>query len=285
MRKLYVSNWGDESITILNPANGQQAINLQRRAGIPLTTMLLRDNKLYVACAPTPIRCTLITKRIPASKVRERINIAALLHREDRPPGSTPNALALSPDGKRLFVVANAVKPTTLPSLWLIFPKRVETVPSRVSGFIPTGWYPTALAVSLDGRRLYVANGKGRRSRLTPNMFKENLPTLAPEDRAGAKRPDYVASLQKGSISVIDMPDQDQLDVYTRRVLANSPYRDDLLEKAPGTNASNIVIPCQARRSFADQACDLHHQRESHIRPDSRRREGSQRRSAHHHIR
>ena len=53
-----------------------------------------------------------------------------------QPLGMTPSALALSPDGKRLYVVcsdANAVAVVD-----------VSEDRSDVLGFIPTGWYPTA---------------------------------------------------------------------------------------------------------------------------------------------
>src|SRR5579884_1486759 len=73
----------------------------------------------------------------------------------DRGPyGTQPAALALSRDGKRLYValagldaiaVIDAHDPLHLHRL----------------GLIPTGWYPTALALSNDGRTLYVANTKG----------------------------------------------------------------------------------------------------------------------------
>lgn len=68
--------------------------------------------------------------------------------------GAYPNALAVSPDNKRLYVAeaglnSVAVIDTSKPA----FPAFL--------GRIPTGWYPTALAVSPDGKTLYVANAKG----------------------------------------------------------------------------------------------------------------------------
>ena len=70
------------------------------------------------------------------------------------PFGTQPDALALSHDGKRLYValaglnavaVIDASRPTHLKRL----------------GLIPTGWYPAALALSDDDRALYVLNAKG----------------------------------------------------------------------------------------------------------------------------
>jgi DNA-binding beta-propeller fold protein YncE len=73
----------------------------------------------------------------------------------DRGPyGTQPDALVLSPSEKRMYVAlagidAIAVLDTSDP----LHPHRL--------GLIPTGWFPTALALSADGRYLYVANAKG----------------------------------------------------------------------------------------------------------------------------
>ncbi len=70
------------------------------------------------------------------------------------PVGSTPDAVAVDPAGKRLYV-ANADN------------NNVAVIDigrkghSEVEGFIPTGWYPSALAVSRDGKRLFVGIAKG----------------------------------------------------------------------------------------------------------------------------
>ncbi len=226
--KLYVSNWGDESITILNPATGAQAINF--KTGAHPTDMLLRDGKLYVACANTN---SVYIHEADTGIVRERVNIALY---PKSPAGSTPNALALSPDGKRLFVANadnNAVAVGDLPEAG-------QAVPSRVAGFLPTGGDTTGVACSADAWRLYLATGKGNRS--YPNSPDQLPPPGGPADKEGSKRPGYVGVLQKGSISIVDMPQGEQLDVYTRRVLANSPYSDALLDKAQG---KSVVIPSQ----------------------------------------
>ena len=62
------------------------------------------------------------------------------------PPGSTPNALALSPDGQRLLV-ANADNNT------VAIVDIEKPGASEVEGFIPTGWYPTGAMFSRDGAR------------------------------------------------------------------------------------------------------------------------------------
>jgi DNA-binding beta-propeller fold protein YncE len=73
----------------------------------------------------------------------------------DRGPyGTQPDALVLSRNEKRLYVAlaginAIAVLDTSDP----LHPHRL--------GLIPTGWFPSALALSNDGRYLFVTNAKG----------------------------------------------------------------------------------------------------------------------------
>src|SRR5439155_17804722 len=76
---------------------------------------------------------------------------------------------------------------------------------SRVIGFIPTGWYPSALAASADGKKLYIGTAKGM--------------TFAPNgiDKRS------IGEILAGHVSLVDAPDEKQLSGYTRQVLANTP--------------------------------------------------------------
>jgi DNA-binding beta-propeller fold protein YncE len=69
------------------------------------------------------------------------------------PYGALPSALALSRDGKRLFVALAGLDSVAV--LDARSPARYRY------GLVPTGWFPTALAVSPSGRYLYVVAGKG----------------------------------------------------------------------------------------------------------------------------
>jgi DNA-binding beta-propeller fold protein YncE len=69
------------------------------------------------------------------------------------PFGAEPSAEALSPDGKRLYVALAGLN-----AVAVLDARR----PTRYRyGLIPTAWYPTALALSRDGRYLYVVDSKG----------------------------------------------------------------------------------------------------------------------------
>lgn len=115
--------------------------------------------------------------------------------------GVIPFGLALSPDGKRLFVAEagiNAVAVVDVPTLAVI-------------GHIPTGWFPSKLKVSQDGRKLIVANAKGYGS--GPNggrTFKLG------------EQGSYIGSLMNGTVSVMDIPADADLKAETDQVIQNN---------------------------------------------------------------
>jgi hypothetical protein len=177
--------------------------------------------RLAVACANTN-SVYVLEKQRGSWHVKEKVNIA-LTPRQ--PVGMTPSSLSLSPDKRRMYIAcsdANAVAVTDV------------TGPStKVLGFVPTGWYPTAVRALRDGR-LLVLNGKGMGSHPNPNgpnPFRWPTPGLKTE---------YVAGVQEGSALVINDFGQQELESYSKTVLENSPYRDALLEKA-GIESGNPV--------------------------------------------
>ncbi|MEI6198078.1 MAG: alkaline phosphatase family protein, partial [Verrucomicrobiota bacterium] len=135
------------------------------------------------------------------------------------PRGATPNSLALSPDEKTLFV-ANA-------NINAVGVFDVETPgQSRSLGFIPTGWYPTSVRVTPDGKRLLIANGKGNTAVANPNG-----PQPAPGRTKKKGGEQYIGSLMKGTLSVVDLPSKEmfapQMAAWTAEVLKCTPLRPD----------------------------------------------------------
>src|SRR5581483_844769 len=81
------------------------------------------------------------------------------------PFGSGSNAVAVSRDGGTLYVAngtGNCVAVVRLGSVATEAGARNRA--SAVVGMIPTGWYPGAVRLSADGKRLFVANVTGHGS-------------------------------------------------------------------------------------------------------------------------
>lgn len=122
------------------------------------------------------------------------------------PFGSGCNAVALSPDGSALYVASgtnNAVAVVRLGEASTRAAGR-PSGKSQVAGLVPTGWYPGAVALSADGRRMFVANIKGLGS----------LSSTQAEEK-GRNSHEHL-----GSVSVIDVPDAEQLARHTAKVNA-----------------------------------------------------------------
>jgi YVTN family beta-propeller protein len=233
-KSLYVSSWADGSIGRYDAASGER-VSLTRVG--PHTTDMVWLNgeideqpeikaRLFVSASNTNNVYVLGASEDGDLSQLESINLA-LTPRQ--PLGMTPSGLGVSADGKKLFVACADANAAAVVD--------ISTAHSRVVGFVPTGWYPTA-AFGLPDGRLAVLNGRGLRS--YPNPGGPN-PMKRPEPvHEGSKAIEYVGHIQTGTVQFVDAPDEKQLDAYTAEVLANSPYRDEKLDDA-GTPQGNPV--------------------------------------------
>ncbi len=156
------------------------------------------------------------------------------------PSGSTTNSLALDPQGKQLFI-ANADNNAVA-----VFDVSVAGK-SLPKGFIPVGWYPTA--VRFISNKLWVANGKGMTSKAnpfgpSPLRKREEVIHHGFETKPG-DQVEYIAGLFKGSMSIIDLPAQPLLDQYTRAVYSNSPYS---LQKTAVADSLALGFPIPVKK-------------------------------------
>lgn len=236
-RHVYVSNWGGRSVSVVDSAEGRGVREID--VGVrPNEMALAKDGRLFVACAGDNTVHVIQTRGLespetpadPTRRIPEGIReILATSLYPSSPEGSTPDGVAISPDGKTLYV-ANADNNCVLVA------DIEDPQITRVTGFIPVGWYPTAVAVAPDGRTLFAANGKGLR-------FQPNAPAQLPNPRRLHKPPafDYIGRIFEGSVSCIEQPDASQLARYTEQVRRNSPYTPETLRRAP--MASDGPIP------------------------------------------
>jgi sugar lactone lactonase YvrE len=149
---LFVSAWGGSTISDFHVlADGTLAYLGRIEVGRHPSAMAVSESRLYVALGGSD-RVAIIDTR--SRKVTDYLDDSA----PGAPPeGATPNALAISADGKRLFTAEadnNAVA--------------VFDLTTRKSlGRIPTDWYPTAIAEA--GSQILILSGKGHGTHANPD--------------------------------------------------------------------------------------------------------------------
>jgi YVTN family beta-propeller protein len=230
---LAVANWGGASVTLLD------SLTLESKATVavgdhPAALAYAPDGRLFVAdagsntvsvIAGTRVSETIVTSNIPARR-RGTVFTAT-------PVGTTPLALALDPTRMRLFV-ANADE-NDVAMIDVAHPGA-----ARILAFIPTAWYPSALALAPDGKTLYVGTAKGV-------GFGANVP---PKNAAIARREptpstpySYIADMLAGHVAVVDVPEDGPVQVgYSAIARFDTDTRADPVSDAEAADIQKNVF-------------------------------------------
>ncbi len=230
--KVYVSCWNDASVAVINLAGAQPRVAYIPVARHPTQMLLDRTRAfLYVVNSNADSVSVIDTARdIEVERINVRLSEGAQL-------GNSPESLALSADGRTLFVAnahCNAVAVVTLADKLRGAPGAAR---SRVRGYIPTGQYPSAIAIVKQ--MIFVGNGKGtgfessslvvNNSGRVPNLPNDRFPVGT--GRASGMGGEYSMAIVAGNISLIDVPDERQLLRYTQQVMRNNGLLDPVRAK------------------------------------------------------
>jgi len=221
-KTLAVSNWGGESVSLLDPATLNTRATIH--TGSHPNEMVWLGDRLFVANSGANSVSVIDDGKVEET-IKTSLDPQALV-------GSTPDALVISHDGKRLYV-ANADNNDVAV---IDIAKKEDT---KTLGFIPTGWYPTAIAISPDDKKLFIGTAKGL-------SFAPNAPmhTDFPRPFPNPKAPyDYIGGVLSGAVSVVDVPDSRALAAYTKQVLANVPVPQKEVDPAVAASIQHDVFP------------------------------------------
>lgn len=233
-KSLYITCWGCDKLLTFDLINNlwQTPVTVGDNPNEMLPTT---DGKLMYLCNANDNSVSVID--LASKRVIETLDVALF---PNAPSGSTTNSLALDAAAKRLYI-ANADN-----NCVAVFD---VSVPGKSvgKGFIPVGWYPTS--VRIVGNTLWVANGKGFTSKANPFG---PAPTRKNDEvihhggsTKSAKEVQYIGSLFPGTMSMIPLPTQAELDVYTKAVYRNTPFSAAKTTMADA-NAPNFPIPMSA---------------------------------------
>jgi YVTN family beta-propeller protein len=212
--KLYVSLWNRAEVLAIDVKSG--AVVGRWPAQEHPNEMLLTPSgkRLYVANAN---RNTVTVVDLEANRPIETIGTAI---DPNAPAGSMPSALALTEDESVLFVANAATNDLAVVNV-------KEPGASKPLGFIPTGWFPTSVRLSKDGKTLYVTNGKGTTSRAN----RDGPNPLLRGGEGGTRA--YIAGLFQGTLARIPLPGPSEMVAHTKTVYECSPLRSRKPEDRP----------------------------------------------------
>ncbi len=254
--KIYVTNWGgsvpDESdtdvagvpwgkakvdpetgsiregsVTVLDPASGDVLSEII--VGLhPNDIVKSPDEKyVYIANANSDHVSVIDTRE---DKVTETI-LVRLLGDENPFWGSSPNGLAISGNGKTLYVANGMDNALAVVSLGSRASSKSKIDESVVQGFIPTGAYPGAVCL-VNGSDLFVANIEAEGARIADT-------TIIPAGKAA-----YNSHRMMASVSRIPVPGKKKLAAYSERVVrANLLFRMSLSLEPPRNDKTPVPVP------------------------------------------
>ncbi|MFZ0334329.1 MAG: hypothetical protein WAL69_09330, partial [Candidatus Acidiferrales bacterium] len=230
----YVSSPRDRQIVVLD-ISGEPKVKARIKVRGEPGKMILDHEQRYLYAALATDDEVAVIDTASGNELIENISTTApqsIFMNPTMLMGSNPNSLALSPDDSDLYVTnggANSV------SVINNFPSAAGKRPHAfvggqetgvVSGLIPTGWYPSSVSVSADGKMLYVLDTK---SVPGPNPGEcRNTTSIARGalDECYAQN-EYILQLNKGGFEAIPTPGADELASLTKQVAENNHYESD----------------------------------------------------------
>ncbi|MEP6707999.1 MAG: beta-propeller fold lactonase family protein [Pyrinomonadaceae bacterium] len=274
---VYISCWNDASVAVVHTADLIRPVSYISVGRHP-TAMLLnpKRTRLYVVNSNADSVSVIDTQ---TDKEIERINIRLS---EDALPGNSPESLALN--GNTLYVANAHSNSVAIIKLSLLAEggfhpnsmitkenereaREKQTGRSVVRGFIPTGQYPSAVAVA--GQTIFAGNGKGtgvenssvvvNNSGRAPNAPNDRFPVG--RGRAGGQGGQYSVSLVTGNISTFAIPDDPALAQYTQQVMRNNNLLGAKQTKLfPGSSPiKHVIYVIKENRTYDQVFGDVAH--------------------------
>ncbi|TAL40310.1 MAG: hypothetical protein EPN92_15150, partial [Chitinophagaceae bacterium] len=230
-KKLYISCWGCDRVMICQTEKYQ--LN-QVKVGDNPNEMCLTNNGGYLFVANANDNSVSVINT-GEEQVVETLNAALF---PDAAPGSTSNGLALSADEKTLYI-ANADN-----NCLALFDVSKPGF-SKSKGFIPVGWYPTN--VKVIGQKIFVTNGKGFSSKPNvkgpdPSDKEQEVNHQRADYKRNQSKTEYIGGLFKGTMSIINEPDEKKLGIYSQSVYRNTPYNKEQEKIAKGEPGNPVPM-------------------------------------------
>ena len=195
--RLFVTSERDGLVTVVDPEAGTVLGRIE--TGTTPAYATLAGSRVYVANSGSDT-----VSEIDPSTLKVSRTILLRPAAQRGLPGGTPLGMDATPDGKRLFVAMADLNAVAV----------VDLAKGELEGYLPTGWYPTSVAVTEKGDRLLVASAKGTKVR-NPN----GSPVR------GIARNQYGASILEGTVASLDLSQElGMLPEHSAQVMRNNRF-------------------------------------------------------------
>ncbi len=267
--KAYVATQRDREVIALRlGADGMRVAARLTTAGQPVALLAAPHGRLFVALDNTDSVAVIDTAVDGIVETFPTAGPVEFGHKGLGGAGS--NALALAPDGRTLLVTNGGENALAFARLSIRARGGVADPDhngdaderSAVAGLVPTGWYPTAVAVRPDGRRVYVVNGKSNTGPV-PLTCRTNLEIEPASQNACQGANQYVWQREKAGFLALPPPSAADLDGLTRQVAVNNHVHDQASAKDAATMAflrahiRHVVFIVKENRTYDQVLGDL----------------------------
>ncbi len=249
----YVSSLREREIDVISLAGSPTVTNRIKVTGQPnKMTLNSTQSRLYVAEDDSD------SVAIIDTGVNQLLNEIAVT----APPGILPafragytgnntNSVTLSPDETTLYATNGNTNDVAV----------VDLNTASVTGLIPTGWYPSSVSFSGDGKYMYVVNGKSPTGPNPGNCQGNVLPGKSAAECSGTNQ--YALQLIKAGLQSMPTPQTNQLPALTEQVAANNNFRrvvsatDQALLAALRSKIQHVIYIVKENRTYDQVLGDL----------------------------
>jgi DNA-binding beta-propeller fold protein YncE len=172
--------------------------------------------------------------------------------------GAEPAALAVSEDGRRLYVANMGSDALAVIETAKLTKARAAKGFVEPIGFVPTEWMPMDVAVA--GGKVYVATAKGKGT--GPNNFPQPQTELMKQKKTAQYPSTYIATLLYGSLATLDAAAiESGLKASTAEVLASNRMKaaDEKIKFADGSanKIKHVIYIIKENRTYDQILGDL----------------------------
>jgi DNA-binding beta-propeller fold protein YncE len=221
-RRAWCSLWNDSAVAELDLTSGKVARRIKLNEpedplapGSHPTVMLLSPDEktLFVSLSNSDLVAAISTASSQLSRFFSTTAPA------QKYAGSYPTALAQSSDHRYLFVADSSMDAVAVFDLSQPIATSNVQISQEALGFIPTDWYPSALAI--QGDDLLVATAKGEGARANKDMGRTSNETKHRDHP-------YIPTLLRGSIARLNIPSTlEKLPQLTQMVERDNLFHND----------------------------------------------------------